>query len=125
MLTLTVDTNKYTNNPRLSAAARGYTIGEINGAIASAGRKLGMLLDTKTKRAIRIKLANEGLNISIDSYKKLTDAELLGLRDAISDGAGQAMLAAWIEQQGYEGTPIPQQVDEHDQEMMDWDRDDY
>ena len=48
MLTLTVDTNKYTNNPRLSAAARGYTIGEINGAIASAGRKLGMLLDTKT-----------------------------------------------------------------------------
>lgn len=121
MINITLDDYLYLYaDVNLTQGQRGFTIGQINGAIASAGRKLGMLLDTKTKRHIRIALAIELLFDHIKSYNELDDGQLLALRDAISTSDGQTALAEWIKTEGYEGTPIPQQPDHESGDPEDW-----
>lgn len=81
---------------------RGRTIGSIGGVIAAASKRNDVKYDTKTERAIRMRMASLMIR-PITSFNQLSDHELQGMLVACT--ADVDSIAQWLAGQEFEGLP--------------------
>jgi hypothetical protein len=75
--------------------------------VAAAGKKNGVKYNTKTKRAIRMRMASLMIK-PIKSFKELTDYELQGMLVACT--ADVDAIAQWLAGQEFSGAAIEPRV---------------